>query len=255
MDDQRLAGEPRDREPRGVGQPVVGVDHVEVGALGDLETEARVRLRLGDHVAAVVAALGIPGGHRRRLLGWQLRQGAFECGHIGLRLDVLQTAGAKQDLESPLIEEPLLQKPPKQWILGMLTLVVRARLHRKIDEIDVLEDASDAIDGLLHDLDVGLLTGATGGSAIGRLRSVHRPVARIELGKRVAEVARRTHQRDAIRTLHRARGDRLGQDEGHAHAGTVHRLDQTVARRPQPSGDEGGELPAEHENARWHESP
>ena len=41
VDHQRLSGELCDRQTGGVGQPVVGVDHVELGALRDFEAELR----------------------------------------------------------------------------------------------------------------------------------------------------------------------------------------------------------------------
>ena len=258
--DERLSGESRHREPGRIGEPVVGVDDVEVGALGDLEAEARVRLRLGDHVAAVVPALGVPGGHRRGFRG-KLGECALERGDVGLRVDLVESTGAKQDLEPPLVEEPFLEQPPDQGILGVLALVVRSGLHGQIDELDVLEDASDAIDGLLDDLLVRRRRSTARSTARAASRSPagrrwrRRAARRLELRKRIAQFAGGTHQRDPVGAVHRARRDRLGEHERDPHPRPIHRLDESVARRPQPSGDEGGELPAEHEDARWHDSP
>ena len=58
---ERLAGDARERDAGGVGEPVVRVDHVEVAVAAAFHHEARVRLALREEVARVVGHAGAAG--------------------------------------------------------------------------------------------------------------------------------------------------------------------------------------------------
>ena len=149
VDDQRLSGEPRDRESGGIGEPVVCVDDVEFGALRDFEAESCVGVRLADQIAAVVGRVGLPRRHGRLLriaIGNRGPQRHRLRDHFG----IAEATGLDDRLDPPVVDLVFLEDPSPG---PLLFAIDGLHLEGQVYESGVAEPSPD----LANDLDQSCL--------------------------------------------------------------------------------------------------